>query len=106
MKVSKCIFEVRDMNKQKLLEVAREKKGKKEFRVVFRQERRKGADSATYGGGSKEAEKEFMNAGILTLHCSGSSRLGKRPLTKTDCRAGTQCTRSSFREVCGEKQCD
>lgn len=44
MKVSKCIFEVRDMNKQKLLEVEREKKGKKEFRSVFRQERRKGAD--------------------------------------------------------------
>lgn len=54
MKVNKYIFEAGDMNKQKLSEVEREKKGgKKEFRTIFRQKRRKKADKGTYGGGSR-----------------------------------------------------
>lgn len=59
MKVNKYIFEVGDMNKQKLSEVERENKGgRKDFRTIFRQERRKKADKGAYGGGSRERINE------------------------------------------------
>lgn len=71
MKVNKYIFEVRDMNKQKLSEVQRKKKEEKRNSGPFsnkRRERNQTKESMGEGG------KELMNAGILTLHCSGISR--------------------------------
>lgn len=61
MKVNKYIFEVGDMNKQKLPEVEREKKGGKGNSGPFsdmRGERRQTKDLSREG-----AEEELMNAG-------------------------------------------
>lgn len=72
MKVNKYIFEAGDMNKQKLSEVQREKKGEKRNSGPFSDQRGEREQTKEHMG--EEVEKELMNAGILTLNCSGSSR--------------------------------
>lgn len=71
MEVNKYIFEVRDMNKQKLSEVQREKKEEKRNSGPFPNERRERNQTKESMG---EGGEELMNAGILTLHCRGISR--------------------------------
>lgn len=71
MEVNKYIFEVRDMNKQKLSEVQREKKEEKRNSGPFPNKRRERNQTKERMG---EGGKELMNAGILTLHCRGISR--------------------------------
>lgn len=72
MEVNKYIFEVGDMNKQKPSEVEREQKRKKrEFRTIFRQERREKADKGTYGGRSRGRIDECWH---IDPHCSRRSR--------------------------------
>lgn len=75
MKVNKYIFEVGDMNKQKLSEAEREKKGEKWNSGPFSDKR--GERKQTKKHVREGVERELMNAGILTLHCSRSSRSGR-----------------------------
>lgn len=58
MKVNKYIFEAGDMNKQKLSEVERKKKGGKGNSRPFSDKRGERADKGTYGGGSRERINE------------------------------------------------
>lgn len=75
MKVNKYIFEVGDMNKQKLPEVEREKKEDKGNSGPFSDKR--GERKQTKEHTREEAEEELMNADILTLHGGRSSRSKK-----------------------------
>lgn len=70
-KVNKYIFEVRDMNKQKLSEVQREKKEEKRNSGPFSNRRGKRSQTKESMG---EEGKGLMKAGIVTCHCSRISR--------------------------------
>lgn len=63
------------MNKRKLSEVEREKDGKKRNSGTFSHKRGERKQTKEHMG--EEAEKELMNAGMLTLCCGGSSRWRK-----------------------------
>lgn len=75
MKVNKYIFEVGDMNKQKLLEVEREKKGEKWNLGLFLDKRGERKQIKKYV--REGVERELMNVGILIFYCSRSSRFGR-----------------------------
>lgn len=75
MKVNKYIFEVEDMNKQKLPEVEREKKGGKWNSGPFLDKRRERKQTKDYS--REEAEEKLSNAGLLTLCWCRSSRWKK-----------------------------
>lgn len=88
------------MNKQKLSQVQRQKKEEKRNSAPFlnkRRERNQTKESMGEGG------KELMNAGILTLHCSGISRSKQASRTKTDYCAKTQKKRASSSKAHGER---
>lgn len=75
MKVNEYIFEVGDMNKHKLPEIEREKKEEKRKSGPFSDKRGERKQTKEHMG--EEAEEELMDAGILTLHRSRSSRSKK-----------------------------